>query len=79
MWYVRIEYNHWVKWNPFAKIWVWYLTDRWMNADPITLTDDFKSNRNWRRELIHERERMLNDLKKADVYKENTDWTFSLK
>ena len=78
--YCWILYYHWTKEDPLAKIWVGRTTDKWINPWPITLSDWFKDDSKWRKELLREWWRILNDLKwpETEVWKENYDWTYTL-
>lgn len=74
-WYCWIKYLRPDRKNMFSNIWVWYVTDKWINSDVVTLTGN-RTDYKWRKEMIKERERLLNDLKKAPIYKEWLDWIY---
>lgn len=79
--YCRIKYYHWTKTDVISKIGVWYTTDDWrINPWPIILEDRFRDDSKWRKELLREWNRILNDLKWNDteIYKERYDWTYEL-
>lgn len=76
-WYCWIQYLHWVKNNKLAKIWVWYLTDKWINPEPFVFTSDYLCNSKERKEIIRELRRMLDDLEKSPVYKEWPNWIYT--
>lgn len=52
---------------------------QWICDCPIKLEDRFRDNTKWRKELIVEWKRLLNDLEKAPVYEEMFDGKFKMK
>ena len=68
--------NH-LKW----KIWVgWVDEERGIYPWPIELCDNFRDDSKWRKELLRERSRILNDLKgpETEIRKEDYDWNYTL-
>ena len=79
--YCWILYNYFWDNHLKGKIWVGWTNDKWeIFPWPIELCDDFRDDSKWRKELLREWSRILNDLKgpETEIWKENSDGTYTL-